>query len=598
MAWKFGPFELDEASRVVSCAGREVQLQPRVFDLLTYLVRNSSRVVSKEELLDAIWPNVIVTDNSLQRAVSALRAVLRQGDMESAVRNVPGKGYRFCIDCESEGQAISDPQVGGTADAAARARSAIAARSWQEACNLFEQVAAEGVLDGEDLHQWALALQCLGKPDAAIPVLSRAINARTRTGDVAQAATDAIMLADLYFDRGQVAIGKAWVARAEDWASETANPGATAMVLWMKSKVAAFEGEPEEALALAEAAYASVRHSDAVVAEALSLAFRGFYRLCLGDTQAGLSDQDQAATLALASNELDPVTGGILYCNVLWSARMFGDWARADQWTRGYQSFCSESGMELTGWCQLHRSEVLGIRGSLGEALARIENALSRLSANSSWAIGDAHRVLGDVQAAIGNDEEALEAYDKAYSLGWCPEPGRAMLLLERGEAEAAYAGLERSLIGKAWWTLQRRGILLAHLALLAAHTGRNDQAAELINELAGEPDRWPLPSIRALTNEAQAILALGEQDRAAAMRHLHLARQLWSSVEGKYQSVRLRLQIARLQMQSGDVRGARAEVQAAQMVAAEIGSHKLQAGCTALARDIQALRNESSLAS
>ncbi|KYG99175.1 transcriptional regulator [Bradyrhizobium sp. DOA1] len=598
MAWKFGPFELDEASRVVTCAGREVQLQPRVFDLLVHLLRNTSRVVSKEELLDAVWPSVIVTDNSLQRAVSALRAVLRQGGIESAVRNVPGKGYRFCIDGEAERQAMSDPQLGAASDIPARGRAAIAARSWREACSLFEAADAKGLLDGEDLHQWALALQCLGEPDEAIAVLSRAVNVRASAGDLAQAVTDAIMLSDLYFDRAQVAIGKAWVARAEDWASEIAIPGATAMVLWMKSKVAAFEGEPEEALALAEAAYTTVRHSDAVVAEALSLAFRGFYRLCLGDTQAGLTDQDQAATLALASNELDPVTGGILYCNVLWSARMFGDWARADQWTRGYQSFCSESGMELTGWCQLHRSEVLGIRGSLGEALARIEDALERLSAKASWALGDAHRVLGDVQTAIGNDEEALEAYDKAYSLGWCPEPGRAMLLLERGEAEAAYAGLERSLIGKAWWTLQRRGILLAHLALLAAHTGRNDQAAELINELSGEADRWPLPSIRALTNEAQAILALAQQGRATAVRHLHLARQLWSSVEGKYQAVRLRLQIARLQMQGGDLRGARAEVQAAQLVAAEIGSHKLQAGCAALARDILALRNENFLAS
>jgi hypothetical protein len=243
--------------------------------------------------------------------------------------------------------------------------------------------------------------------------------------------------------------------------------------------------------------------------------------------------------------------------------------------------------MELTGWCQLHRSEVLGVRGSLDDALARIQEAVSGLSAESSWAVGDAHRVLGDLQAAIGNDDAALEAYDKAYSLGWCPEPGRSMLLLERGEAEAAHAGLERSLIGKTWWTLQRRGILLAHLALVAAHTGRKDQATALIAELSGHPDRWPLPSIRALTNEAQAVLALAASDRATALRHLHLARQLWSSVEGKYQAVRLRLQIARLQLEAGDRHGALAEVHAAELVAKEMGSHKLQASCTALMHDI-----------
>ncbi|WP_375790128.1 hypothetical protein ACE10Z_12795 [Bradyrhizobium sp. Pha-3] len=338
---------------------------------------------------------------------------------------------------------------------------------------------------------------------------------------------------------------------------------------------------------MADAAYTAVRFKDALNIEALSLAYRGFYRLCLGDTHGGLADQDHAAAVALSSTNLDPIMGGSLYCNILWAARMFGDWARADQWTRNYQNFCSSSGMELTGSCQLHRSEVLGIRGSLDEALARIQDALARLTSDAPWSMGDANRVLGDILAAIGNDDAALEAYDRAYTMGWCPEPGRAMLLLARGEAEAAHASLERSLIGKSWWTLQRRGILLAHLALVAAHTHRSGQAKALICELSGSADRWPMPSIRALTNEAQAILALSRQDHEAAMRHLHLARQLWSSIDGRVQIVRLRLQISRLQLERGDIRGAMAEVHAAQLVAGELGSPKLRADCMALQHDI-----------
>jgi tetratricopeptide (TPR) repeat protein len=223
--------------------------------------------------------------------------------------------------------------------------------------------------------------------------------------------------------------------------------------------------------------------------------------------------------------------------------------------------------------------------------LSRIQDSLARLTSDAPWAAGDANRVLGDIQAAIGNGDAALEAYDKAYSLGWCPEPGRAMLLLERGEAEAAYASLERSLIGKSWWTLQRRGILFAHLALVAAHTGRHEQALELIDELSGSPDRWPMQSIRALTNEAQSVLAHARGDYEAALRHLHLARQLWSSIEGRVQSVRLRLRIAKLQLEREDVRGASAEAHAAQLIAGELGSHKLQADCTALQGEIDKQR-------
>ena len=70
---EIGPFRLDEPARALRLGEREIALQPRVFDLLTYLVKNRERVVSKDELLDNLWAGVTVTDNSIQRAVSSLR---------------------------------------------------------------------------------------------------------------------------------------------------------------------------------------------------------------------------------------------------------------------------------------------------------------------------------------------------------------------------------------------------------------------------------------------------------------------------------------------------------------------------------------------
>ena len=95
------------------------------------------------------------------------------------------------------------------------------------------------------------------------------------------------------------------------------------------------------------------------------------------------------------------------------------------------------------------------------------------------------------------------------------------------------------------------------------------------------------MPSIRALTNEAQSVLAHTRGDCDAALQHLHLARQLWSSIEGRVQVVRLRLRIAKLQLERDDIRGASAELHAAQLITRDLGSHKLDANCAELQREI-----------
>ena len=75
-------------------ADREVALRPKNFELLRYLVENPDRLVSKEELLKAIWPNVVVTDESLTRCMSEVRQAI--GDAkQTIIATVPRCGYRF-----------------------------------------------------------------------------------------------------------------------------------------------------------------------------------------------------------------------------------------------------------------------------------------------------------------------------------------------------------------------------------------------------------------------------------------------------------------------------------------------------------------------
>jgi DNA-binding winged helix-turn-helix (wHTH) protein len=573
---EFGPFRLDEPGRALMLAEREIALQPLVFDLLVHLVRNTDRVVSKDELLDTLWPDVIVTENSLQRAVSMLRGVLREGGMERALRNFPGKGYRFTVEAESEPAERIDAGHRPAAGALEDADKAIAEQRWHDAVAVYERHDHGAALAARDLDNWGLALQCLGRQPEAIPVLVRAVSTYSRDLAGNDAARCAVSLSALHFERNESAIAKGWLARAQALVADAPVSKASGRVLWLQSRFAAGEGDMHGALELAEAAYDfGLRHGEPT-SEALGLMYRGFYRLALGDTEGGLADQDHASAFAL-SKSLDPVTGGTLYCNILWACRSFGDWSRANQWTLGYKQFCADSGMEFSGPCQLHRAEVLGIRGSLKDGLAHINEAISALSDEAPWSVGDAHRVLGDLHAAIGNVEQAREAYSTCHAMGWNADPGYAMLLLELGDAEGAHASLERSLIGHSWWTLQRQGILLAHLALVAAHCGRTERAKALIADLGGQGERWPMPSIRALTNEAAARLARDDGDANEALRHLQLARQLWTSVESRTNAARLRLEIAAMQAELGDRNGATVEVNAALMAAAELQSENLE---------------------
>jgi DNA-binding winged helix-turn-helix (wHTH) protein/Tol biopolymer transport system component len=91
--YRFDAFELDPSRRALSRDGSPVLLTPKAFDVLSYLVLNPGRVVSKEELLKAIWPDSFVEEGNLAQYISALRRAL--GDKPSLIATVPGRGYQF-----------------------------------------------------------------------------------------------------------------------------------------------------------------------------------------------------------------------------------------------------------------------------------------------------------------------------------------------------------------------------------------------------------------------------------------------------------------------------------------------------------------------
>jgi Tol biopolymer transport system component/DNA-binding winged helix-turn-helix (wHTH) protein len=113
-AYRFGTFRVDVRRRLLRSGadGHVVSLTPKAFDLLLYLVEHPGQPLPKQELLDAVWPTVIVEENNLTRTISTLRRALGETPHDHRfVATEPGYGYRFVarvIPVEEEVRAATD----------------------------------------------------------------------------------------------------------------------------------------------------------------------------------------------------------------------------------------------------------------------------------------------------------------------------------------------------------------------------------------------------------------------------------------------------------------------------------------------------------
>lgn len=94
--YDFGDFRLDAARRILSRADQTVPLTSKAFETLLVLVRNRDRVLTKDELMKALWPDSFVEEVNLAQNVSALRKSLGETPGENRfIATIPGRGYRF-----------------------------------------------------------------------------------------------------------------------------------------------------------------------------------------------------------------------------------------------------------------------------------------------------------------------------------------------------------------------------------------------------------------------------------------------------------------------------------------------------------------------
>ena len=120
-AYHFGPFHLDVRERRLSRGGEVIPLRLKVFDTLLVLVENAGRLVTKQELLDTVWPETTVEENNLNHNVSVLRKALgERATGQHYIETVPRVGYRFAAPVDA---AVA--QTGSSAAPIAKVRQEI-----------------------------------------------------------------------------------------------------------------------------------------------------------------------------------------------------------------------------------------------------------------------------------------------------------------------------------------------------------------------------------------------------------------------------------------------------------------------------------------
>ncbi|MGD8570774.1 MAG: winged helix-turn-helix domain-containing protein [Gammaproteobacteria bacterium] len=561
---RFGDFELDTAARQLLLNGEEISMQPKVFDLLCYLVDHQDRVVDKEELLEQFWPGVIVTDASLQRAISFARNALRSGGMENVIRTYSRRGYRFVLPEQADG-----PQtvLTGNDRILTQAYAYIDQHKWSEAAETFELADSQQALSVEDLEQWALAAQCAGRLMDAIDPLERAAAAYSTSADRESTARLNLLLARIQLEAQECAIAQGCIARAEKLLKELPTSEQHGHLEWVTARYHCYTGDMALAKQHAMSAIDIGEQLNNVDIYTIATLYYGIAVQALGETRQGLQKQDEAAATVLAGN-VSPLIGGIVYCGIIAGCCNTGDWPRAGQWTHSFSRWCDRTKLKtFAGSCILHRAEVYVAHGDMSTARQVLDDGALSLKRSAPWAVGDAYRVMGDIHLARGEFSESEEAYHCAYENGWDPYPGYALLQFYRGQAQAGLRGLQRACDKTHWVAGERRGQNLAFIVIIAAQSGDTDLAEETLAKLEKNPGLWETGSVSAFVSRARGELAIAKNEPDSACQLLQSAMNQLISVELPVEAAMTRLRFAHALLMNNDIEGARMEAGTARRV-------------------------------
>ena len=300
-----------------------------------------------------------------------------------------------------------------------------------------------------------------------------------------------------------------------------------------------------------------------------------------GEVQQGLALLDEAG-VATVSGELDALSTGVVYCELVCALQGLALYDVAEQWTEAMERWCETNAIgSLHGRCRVHRAEILRLRGSCHEAQTQALLACEELRPYLRRELGWPLNELGRIRLHKGDLAGAEEALLAAHRAGWDPEPGLALVRLAQadvaGAADSIRDALEHPLRVPSKerppnTDLQRAPLLEAQVEIAIA-AGDIDRARSAADELDLVATRFESKALVAGAAHARGRVRLAAGDATGAEHSLSEAARLWNEVGAPYEGALARLALADAHHASGRHQRAEMERQVANTMLDEIAA-------------------------
>src|SRR5215212_5583906 len=456
-----------------------------------------------------------------------------------------------------------------------RARDAAARGDWEAAFALFMKADADGLAGRAELPVLAEVAYAAGHLDVTIEAWERAYALYMEAGDADAAAGAAVRVAmHLLFDSALMAPVRGWLARAERHLEGRGETPASAWLAVVRTYERMLTGDLPGARPWARRAIELGSKLDAAAC-ALGRVAEARLLILDGEVEQGLALLEEVG-VATVSGDLDPLSTGVVYCELVCALQGLAQYDVAEEWTDAMERWCKTNAIgSLHGRCRVHRAEILRLRGSCGEAeteaLGACEELRPYLGREMGWPLSE----LGRIRLRMGDIEGAEEALLAAHRAGWDPQPGLALVRLAQGDTATAAASIRDALEHPLRMPfkerppnteLQRAPLLEAQveIEIAAGDVGRARIAADELERIATRFESRALVAGAAL---ARGRVRLAEGDAAGAQQSLSDALRRWNQVGAPYEAALARLDLAQAYAASGSEHRAELERHAARAI-------------------------------